>query len=497
MLKGSFCVAESTLMYRSGTAKSSFGVKKSYNANFKSGSFSGPKRVASGKPYGSPKPFNSDRPYNPSKSTGSARPQTPSKSYGFDRPYSSSKPFGAARPQSSSGRSFSSSRSQGSGRPQNGGGRPSRRPRGEHIDVGRYINRSVPLSLVSTYKAVNTFKDFGFSADLQTNLDKREYSQPTPIQDQAIRPIMEGRDLIGLANTGTGKTAAFLLPLIEKVLKNRFEKVLIIAPTRELAIQIDTELHAFTPNMRLYSAVCVGGTPMGKQIINIRRNPNFVIGTPGRLKDLSERGLIRFNNFQNIVLDEVDRMLDMGFVEEISNILNTLAEKRQALFFSATLPIKIKTLVKQFLNEPVVVEVKTGDTAANVLQDVVRVTDKADKFDKLLELLKQADMTKVLIFNETKWEVEKLTENLIKNGHLAESIHGNKRQNQREKSLAAFRNDRCRILVATDVAARGLDIGDISHVINYTVPQTYDDYVHRIGRTGRGDKSGMALTFVE
>ena len=378
-----------------------------------------------------------------------------------------------------------------------GGNRPSRRPRGEHIDISKYIQRSVPLNAGQDYKARHTFADFGFCRELQTNLDKREYVNPTPIQDQAIKPIMLGRDLIGLANTGTGKTAAFLLPLIEKVYKNSYEKVIIIAPTRELAIQIDNEFRAFSGGLRMFSAICVGGTPIGKQIYNLKRNPSFIIGTPGRLKDLSDRGYVRFNNFQNIVLDEVDRMLDMGFVDEITNILNALPIKRQALFFSATLPIKIKTLVKQFLNEPITVEVKTGDTAANVLQDIVRIRDKSEKFDKLTDLLNQPELTKVLIFSETKWEVEKLAVNLSNNGFRAESIHGAKRQNQREKSLSAFRNDNCRILVATDVAARGLDIGHISHVINYTVPQTYDDYIHRIGRTGRGDCTGQALTFVE
>jgi superfamily II DNA/RNA helicase len=190
-------------------------------------------------------------------------------------------------------------------------------------------------------------------------------------------------------------------------------------------------------------------------------------------------------------------MLDMGFVEEITNILNALPKSRQAMFFSATLPQKIKNLINQYLQNPIIVEVKTGDTAKNILQDVVRVRDRGEKFNKLQDILNQPELKKVLIFTETKRDVEKLALDLSNHGHKAESIHGNKRQSQRERSLSAFRNDQCKILVATDVAARGLDIGDISHVINYTVPNTYDDYCHRIGRTGRGDKSGKALTFVE
>ena len=353
------------------------------------------------------------------------------------------------------------------------------------------------MSQSGDYKAENLFRDFGFCPELQRNLDHRAYLAPTPIQDGAIKPIMQGRDLIGLANTGTGKTAAFLLPLIEKIYNNKYQKTIIIAPTRELAIQIDNEFRKFANGMGIFSVVCVGGTPISRQIQNLRRNYSFVIGTPGRLRDLSDRGLIRFSSFQNIVLDEVDRMLDMGFVEEITNILNVLPPKRQALFFSATLPIKIKNLVTQYLNNPVTVAVKTGDTAANILQDIVRVRDKSEKFDKLQDLLNQPELTKVLIFTETKRDVEKLALDLSSHGHRAESIHGNKRQSQRERSLTAFRNNSCKILVATDVAARGLDIGNISHVINYTIPNTYDDYCHRIGRTGRGDKSGQALTFVE
>jgi superfamily II DNA/RNA helicase len=375
--------------------------------------------------------------------------------------------------------------------------RPARRQRGEHIDVSKFILRSIPNDSTNSFKAKNSFSDFGFSTKLKFNIDQRNYASPSAIQDEAIFPIMQGRDLIGLANTGTGKTAAFLLPLINKVYNNRSEKVLIIAPTRELAIQIDKELKTFSLGMNIYSTACVGGMPIGRQIQNLRRGSSFVIGTPGRLKDLSERKLINFDSFKNIVLDEVDRMLDMGFVEEITNILNSLSKQRQTLFFSATLPVKIKNLVNEYLNNPVIIEVKTGDTAARILQDIVRVRDKSEKFEKLQNLLSQPELTKVLIFTETKRDVEKLAVELTSAGHRAESIHGNKRQSQRERSLSAFKNNQCKVLVATDVAARGLDIGDISHVINYTIPNTYDGYCHRIGRTGRGNKSGQALTFVE
>ncbi|PIS07847.1 ATP-dependent helicase [Candidatus Berkelbacteria bacterium CG10_big_fil_rev_8_21_14_0_10_43_13] len=386
-------------------------------------------------------------------------------------------------------KSFSSNQSAGRG--------PKRR-RGETIDIARFIHSSSPENQPKTDPIVNSFDDFNLAPEIKSNLKFKKYVTPTPIQDQAINLIVEGRDLIGLASTGTGKTGAFLLPLIDKVVKDRSQRVLILAPTRELALQIDNEFRQFAWNMQIFSAVCVGGAPIHKQIHNLTRKPNFVIGTPGRLKDLSERKIIDFSIFNNIVLDEVDRMLDMGFIDEIKRIMAVLPTERQTLFFSATMPDKIRDLVAKFLNNPVTININSGTTAGNVEQDVIRVHgDKTIKFNQLSELLKKPEMKKVLLFSETKRDVERLTSELNREGFKAESIHGNKKQNQRVRALTAFRNNEVTILVATDVAARGLDIKDITHVINYTVPQTYDDYIHRIGRTGRGDKKGIALTFVE
>lgn len=372
-----------------------------------------------------------------------------------------------------------------------------RKRRGEDIDISKFVKKIAPEKEQKIDEITNTFADFGLCPELEVNLKYKKYATPTPIQDKAIKPIMEGKDIIGLANTGTGKTAAFLLPLINKVFKNPEEKVLIIVPTRELALQIEAEFRQFAWSMKLFSAVCVGGMPIFKQIGNLKRNPNFVIATPGRLKDLSERNMVKLPTFQNIVLDEVDRMLDMGFVDDIAAILNQLPEKRQSLFFSATMPTKIKNLVSKFSDNPIMIQVQTVNNGANVEQNVVKVRDRAMKFTQLKELLSEPEVKKVLIFSETKMDVDRLTMNLNHDGFKAESIHGNKKQNQRQRSLTLFRNDQVNILVATDVAARGLDINDISHVINYTVPQTFDDYIHRIGRTGRGDKKGTALTFVE
>lgn len=375
--------------------------------------------------------------------------------------------------------------------------RPKRNFGGEKIEISRFIKKPSLEREVVKVEIKHTFDDFDFCTQLNHNLKKRNYTQPTPIQDQSIKPIMAGRDIIGLANTGTGKTAAFLLPLINKVSNDRSQKVLIIVPTRELAQQIESEIHQFSYDMGIYYATCVGGMPINHQIRNLKRNPNFVIGTPGRLNDLSDRKMLNFARFNNIVLDEVDRMLDMGFVEEIKKFLAQLPTERQSLFFSATMPPKIRDLVTRFTNDPITVEVSSGKTADNVEQDVVRITHKGMKFDLLKELLADPELAKVLIFSETKRDVEKLAVNLTREGFKAESIHGDKRQSQRVRALNLFKKDHVNILVATDVAARGIDVKDVTHVINYTVPKNYDDYIHRIGRTGRGDKLGKALTFVE
>jgi len=373
--------------------------------------------------------------------------------------------------------------------------RPRRGSFSQTIDIAKFINKSGGEE-TQAIEIINTFNDFSLCPELKNNLAKKGFIKPTAIQDQAIKHLMEGRDLIGLANTGTGKTAAFLLPLIDKIFKNKSQKVLIIAPTRELALQIENMFHQLSWGMRVFSAVCVGGAPIYKQIHNLRRDPSFVIGTPGRLKDLGKRNVIRFESFQNIVIDEIDRMLDMGFIGDIREILNQLPKERQSFFFSATMPPKIRNLVQQFVHNPVTIEVKTGETAKNVDQDIVRVKSQNTKFTQLQEILNEPELKKVLIFSETKREVEQLAVSLNRQGFKAESIHGDKRQYQRQKALASFKNNFVNILIATDVAARGLDIEDITHVINYTIPHTFDDYIHRIGRTGRVDKKGIALTFV-
>jgi superfamily II DNA/RNA helicase len=401
--------------------------------------------------------------------------------------------FAKRRPQSN----FRSRAGHNTFRP-NGNYSRNRRSNGGGIDINGFIEKSIKKAAEPIQKVAiqHTFNDFDFSVEIKRNLAHRGYKVPTPIQDQSIKPILAGKDLVGMANTGTGKTAAFLLPMIEKVFKNRNEKVLIIAPTRELALQIETELREFSYGMKMFYATCVGGMPIYRQIRDIKmKRPNFIIGTPGRIRDLSKRGLIDFGSFRSVVLDEVDRMLDMGFVDEIKYFLGELPKERQSLYFSATMPPRIKMLIETFSSDPVVVQVKAQDVSANVKQEVIRVGHNM-KFEKLKEVLSEPGSSRVLIFSETKRDVEKLSTELSSHGFKADSIHGDKRQSQRQRALDNFKCSKVNILVATDVAARGLDIKEVTHVINYTVPQTFEDYIHRIGRTGRGNSQGKALTFV-
>lgn len=370
-------------------------------------------------------------------------------------------------------------------------------PQGERIDFARFINKVSVTEESEAYKPEHSFTDFKILPELKAAVVKKGYITPTPIQDRAIPHVLEGHDVVGVANTGTGKTAAFLIPLINKVLLDRKEQVMIIVPTRELALQIEDELRGFAAGMKIFGVCCVGGAPIGKQISALRYHNHFVIGTPGRLKDLINRKLIRLNEFRNIVLDEADRMLDMGFVNDMRTIMNAMPKERQTLFFSATVSNDIEKLIQEFLTEPIKISVKTRDTSKNVDQDVVKIGKGGDKFQALHELLLKNELTKVLIFGRTKHGVERLSKSLSQKGLKAASIHGNKNQSQRQRALKMFKENDIRVLVATDVAARGLDIVDVSHVINYDLPMTYDDYVHRIGRTGRGDKLGKALTFIE
>jgi len=346
------------------------------------------------------------------------------------------------------------------------------------------------------YKPKNKIVDFPLEPQIQKNIAHKGYVNPTPIQDQIIPSILEGRDVIGLASTGTGKTAAFLLPLIDKIMKHPGQKVLIVTPTRELAVQIMEEGRVYSFGTRTFFTICIGGVDLGRQVRELRRNPQFVVGTPGRLKDLSERRELKLHEYRTIVLDEVDRMLDMGFVNEMRDLVAQLPRERHSLFFSATMSDKARIIAREFLHDPITVEVASQRASENVDQDIVKLNGRS-KVEVLHEMLIRPEFEKVLLFGRTKRGMEKLTMELERRGFSATSIHGNKSQSQRQRALQAFKNNQVQILLATDVAARGLDIDSVTHVINYELPETYDDYIHRIGRTGRADKSGCALTFID
>ncbi len=402
--------------------------------------------------------------------------------------------FGHSR-SSSYGPSHSPSR--GSSRGHNSGGKRFGKHSAPKLNIAAFINKAVVTEeKVEHFVPEHKFTDFALDPLVKSAVVTRGYTDPTPIQDKIIPHILRGLDVVGLANTGTGKTGAFLIPLINKIVLNRREQVIILAPTRELALQIDEELRSFGKTLRLFSVVCVGGAPIGPQLRKLRDHNHFIIGTPGRVMDLMKRKALRLDGVHSIVLDEADRMLDMGFIDDMRFVVSHMPKERHTLFFSATMSPNIEKLIKDFLKDPVSISVKTRDTAKNVEQDVVRVRG-LNKDDMLCDLLTNPEFKKVLVFGRTKHGVEKLCHRLVARGIKAESIHGDKSHSQRQRALQKFKRHEVQTLVATDVAARGLDIPDVTHVINYELPTTYDDYVHRIGRTGRGTKKGKALTFVD
>lgn len=359
-----------------------------------------------------------------------------------------------------------------------------------------FVKKALPTVIEEDFHTTVSFLDLPLIDKLKRNITEHGYVTQTLIQEKSIPATLEGRDVIGIANTGTGKTAAFLIPLINKAALDKSERVLIVTPTRELAMQILDELKVFTRGLELDAVLCIGGANMKRQEMNLAHSPHFVIGTPGRLRDLIERNRINLQLFKNVVLDEVDRMVDIGFINDITYFISRLPKKRQSLFFSATFTPKVEQILRTFVTDPVTVSVKQQETAENVDQDVIRVTSY-NKVDVLHDLLIKEGFEKVMVFGRTKWGIEKLTNALKDRGFKASSIHGNKSQGQRQRALDDFKKGYVQVLLATDVASRGLDIENVTHVINFDPPESYDDYVHRIGRTGRAGKKGFALTFVE
>ena len=350
-----------------------------------------------------------------------------------------------------------------------------------------------------------SFNNLQLIEPLLQALSKEGYTTPTPVQQQSIPAILQKKDLLGCAQTGTGKTAAFTIPILQLMhqqqeqtrKKQHVIHTLILTPTRELAIQIGESIAAYGRFLHLRHKVIFGGVPQHSQVKAIRDGVDIIVATPGRLLDLMQQRVVSLSDIQYFVLDEADRMLDMGFIQDVQRIIAKLPVKRQTLFFSATMPNEIKHLADRLLSNPVKVEVTPSATTVDIIQQAVYFVEKQNKLSLLLEILKDKSIETLLLFTQMKHAANKLTRSLNQNGINAEAIHGNKSQAARQEALNNFKNRKTRILVATDIAARGIDIDELTHVLNYELPNIPETYVHRIGRTGRAGASGIAISFCD
>ena len=397
---------------------------------------------------------------------------------------------GGFRSRPNNGKSFGDRRT--SSRPFD----PKRTFKADYIDEKLFTNKAVQLAEQPAYVHANNFSDFDLGEVLMKNLTKAGLVSPSPIQDQAIPVALKGTDVIGIASTGTGKTAAFLLPIIYRLMNEKGLKAMVMCPTRELAEQVDTAFRQFTAGTYLKSALCVGGASMYIQLKRLTQNPDLIVGTPGRIQDLIDRRKIRTQEFSIVVLDEADRMLDMGFITDMRAILGAMPKDKQTLFFSATFQPAVKALCSDFMNDPVTITIASRDTSSNVEQEVIKYSGAEDRFAKLLKIIDHEKSNRILIFRETKRDTDRLAIELQKRDYRALAIHGDLRNVQRKRALEELGAGRAQIVIATDVAARGIDVKDITHVVNYDIPKNYETYIHRIGRTGRAGSMGHSYTFV-
>ena len=366
------------------------------------------------------------------------------------------------------------------------------------LDPSLLVKEANHSVVEKVFRSDRMVKELPIDSKLKQALQVKGYERPTEIQDRTLETLLEGKDLLGIAQTGTGKTGAFLIPIIEQLLHKRVNPyALVVVPTRELALQVEEEFRSMSKGLGLYSACFIGGTNINRDLQNLRRSTHVVIATPGRLLDLTDRRAIDLGKFKTLVLDEFDRMLDMGFIKDVNRILAGMKQRNHTMLFSATLDKSQQSMINNILTNHVTVKVNNGNSSADAIeQEVIKLKPGEDKFRVLQGMLTQNEFKKVLLFEETKHRVSRLCLKLNKAGIQADQIHGNKSQNARQNALKAFKQGRVQVLVATDVASRGLDVSDVSHVINYQVPQTHDSYIHRIGRTGRAGKIGKAYTFV-
>jgi ATP-dependent RNA helicase RhlE len=349
----------------------------------------------------------------------------------------------------------------------------------------------------------NSFASLGIAEPILRALTAEKYETPTPIQAQAIPALLAGKDLLGVAQTGTGKTAAFAIPILQQLSANRAHPVpkspraLILAPTRELAIQIETAFRTYGRNLGLRAAVVVGGVGYGDQIKALHRGVDILVATPGRLMDHMQSGHVRLDRVTHLVLDEADRMLDMGFVRDVRKIVAALPKRRHSMFFSATMPPDVSKLASEMLFQPVRVEVTPQVITVDKITQNVHFVHSGDKRTHLIKLLDDAALARVIVFTRTKHAANRVAETLERAKIPSEAIHGNKSQNARQRALERFRSGRARVLVATDIAARGIDVDGITHVVNYELPNVPETYVHRIGRTARAGAEGVAISLCD
>jgi len=381
--------------------------------------------------------------------------------------------------------------------------RPNRGPRQVQkkkestLDPNLLIKKARPTGQQG-FQSKTSFSSLNLAKGVLKNLEAKGYENMTNIQEQSVAALLDGRDLLGISNTGSGKTGAFLIPIIEHALQDsRQFTALIVTPTRELALQIEEEFKSLSKGMNLHSATFIGGTNINMDMRALSKKLHVIVGTPGRLLDLADRRLLKLNQVKTLVLDEFDRMLDMGFVNDVKKLVGAMTQRNQTMLFSATLEVSQKSLINSLLKNPVEVKINSGITTnENIEQGIIRVPEGKDKFIMLADLFQDRSLDKVIIFTETKRLADRLSKKLNESGVKSGLIHGNKSQNFRNKTIEQFKSGQTRVLVATDVAARGIDVADVSHVINYQLPMTMDSYIHRIGRTGRAGKTGHAITFV-
>ena len=373
---------------------------------------------------------------------------------------------------------------------------PRKKPISE-IDPELLVKKATK-TIKAVYISKRNYSQLKLHKSLLLNLKEKGYENPTEIQDKCIDYLISGKSLVGVASTGTGKTGAFLIPIIQRIFVDKNLTALVVVPTRELAMQVVNEFQSLVKGTSLKSACFIGGRKIERDISIAKSEINLVVGTPGRLNDLIHQKALKLTNTDILVLDEFDKMLDMGFIADIKKILSVMKNRSQSMLFSATVEPSQEKMIRQIVEKHIRINVSDGvKSSDSVHQNIIRVSENENKFNLLLDLIKNDAFNKVILFAETKYKANKLNMKLIKSGIKSDVIHGNKSQNYRAKAIESFKKGNIKILVATDVVARGIDIEGVTHVINYQLPQKMDSYIHRIGRTGRANTTGVAYTFID